>query len=95
MHLNTKERKTTHVSYLNTAVISSCFHGVSALVASADTGYGEFLIMRPLECKTIPDNVIATQNALGLRVAVGLFQPFPLEFGNSGSDESENYCNIL
>ena len=56
---------------------------------------GELLIMQPLGCKTIPDNVIATQNALGLQVAVGLFQPLPLGFVNSGSDESESYCNIL
>jgi hypothetical protein len=51
--------------------------------------------MRPLECKTIPDNVIATQNALGLQVAVGLFQPLPLEVVDSGSDEFESHCNTL
>ena len=55
--------------------------------------HGEFLIMPLLVSETIHDNVTATQNALGLQVAVGLFQPFPLGFGNSGSDESENYCN--
>ncbi len=38
---------------------------------------GEFLIMRPLVCKTIPDNVPAIQNGSGLPVAVDLFQPVP------------------
>ncbi len=42
--------------------------------------HGEFLIMRPLVSETIPDNVPATQNALGLPVAVGLFQRLPLGF---------------
>jgi hypothetical protein len=37
--------------------------------------YGEFLIMRPLVSETIPDNVIATQNALGLPSAVDLSLP--------------------
>ena len=38
---------------------------------------GELLMMRPLGCRTIPDNVIATQKALGRQVAVGLFQRLP------------------
>ena len=57
--------------------------------------HGEFLIMRLLVSETIPDNVSATQNALGLPVAVGLFQRLPLGFVNSGSDESESHCNTL
>jgi hypothetical protein len=51
--------------------------------------------MRPLECKTIPDNVIATQNALGLQVVVGLFQRLPLGVVDSGSDEAESHYNTL
>ncbi len=57
--------------------------------------HGEFLIMRLLVSETIPDNVIATQNALGLQVAVGLFQPLPLGVVDSGSDESESHYNTL
>ena len=56
---------------------------------------GEFLIMRPLVSETIPDNVTATQNALGLPVAVGLFQRLPLGFVDAGSDGSESHCNTL
>jgi len=55
--------------------------------------HGEFLIMRPLGCKTIPDNVPATQNALGLPVAVGLFQPLPRGVVDSGSGGSDWHCN--
>ena len=57
--------------------------------------HGEFLIMPLLASETIPDNVIATQNALGLQVVVGLFQPLPLGFVDSGSDEAESHCNTL
>ena len=49
--------------------------------------------MRPLVSETIPDNVPATQNALGLQVAVGLFQRLPLGFGEAGSDEAESHWN--
>ena len=42
--------------------------------------HGEFLIMRLLVSETIPDNVLATQNALSLPVALGLFQRLPLGF---------------
>jgi len=42
--------------------------------------HGEFLIMRPLVSETIPDNVTATQNALGLPVVVGFFQRLALGF---------------
>ncbi len=49
--------------------------------------HGEFLIMRQLVSETIPDNVPATQNALGLPVAVGLFQSLPLGFVDSGSED--------
>ncbi len=57
--------------------------------------HGEFLIMRPLVSETIPDNVPATQNAVGLPVAVGLFQRLPLGFVEAGSDEAESHCNTL
>lgn len=39
--------------------------------------HGELLIMPLLMSEIIPDNVFATQNALGLPVAVGLSQPLP------------------
>ncbi len=55
--------------------------------------HGEFLIMRPLGCKTIPDHVPATQNALGLLVPVGFSQPLPRGFVDSGSGGSESHCN--
>ena len=51
--------------------------------------------MRPLVSETIPDNVPATQNALGLPVAVGLFQRLPLGFVDAGSDEAESHCHTL
>ena len=54
---------------------------------------GEFIIMRPLRCKSIPDNVTATQNSFGLQVAVDLFQPLPLGFVHSGSDGYERRGN--
>ncbi len=57
--------------------------------------HGEFLIMRPLVSETTFDNVIATQNALGLQVAVGLFQRLPLGVVDSGSDEAESHYNTL
>jgi hypothetical protein len=57
--------------------------------------HGEFLIMPLLASETIPDNVPATQNALGLQVAVGGSQPPPRGFVDSGSDESESHCNTL
>ena len=56
---------------------------------------GEFLIMRPLVSETIPDNVTATHNALGLQVAVGLFQRLPLGFIDADSDEPESHYNTL
>ncbi len=51
---------------------------------------GEFLIMPLLASETIPDNVTATQNASGLQMVVGLFQPLPLGFVDLGSDGSES-----
>lgn len=57
--------------------------------------HGEFLIMPLLVSEIIPDNVLATQNALGLPVAVGLSQPLPRGCVDSGSDESDSHCNTL
>ncbi len=57
--------------------------------------HGEFLIMRPLVSETIPDNVTATQNALGQQVAVGLSPPLPQGFGDPGSDGSGTHCHTL
>ena len=51
--------------------------------------------MRPLVFDTISDNVPATQNALGLPVAVGFFQRLPLGFVDAGSDEVESHCHTL
>jgi len=56
---------------------------------------GEFLIIRPLVSETIPDNVTATHNALGLQVAAGLFQRLPLGFIDADSDEPESHYNTL
>jgi hypothetical protein len=53
--------------------------------------HGEFLIMRPLVSKTIPDIGPATHNVLGLQGAGGLFQRFPLGFVEAGSDEADSH----
>ena len=54
---------------------------------------GELLIMLPLVSETIPDNVTATQNALGLPMAVDPSPPLPQEFVDSSSDGSDCHCN--
>jgi hypothetical protein len=51
--------------------------------------------MRPLVSETIPDNVTATQNALGQPVAVGLFKQLPLGFVEAGSDVAECHYSTL
>lgn len=54
---------------------------------------GELVIMRPLVSETIPDNVTATQNALGLPMAVDPSPPLPREFADSSFDGSDCHCN--
>jgi len=51
--------------------------------------------MRLLVSETIPDNVTATHNALGLQMAVGLFQRLPLGFIDANSDEPESHYITL
>jgi hypothetical protein len=62
-------------------------------ITGHDPVHGEFLIMRLLVSEIIPDNVTATQNVLGLPMAVDPSPPLPREFADSSSDGSDCHCN--